>query len=129
MARLTPELFDQVANRFRALGEPARLRILDTLRTGECSVGDLCERTNLNQANLSKHLQILHTLGFVNRRKDGLFVYYSLTDEDVFQLCDLMCGRLAGRPTESSSRRQHRGEAAASRRPRARHRPRFTSDR
>lgn len=106
MARLTPELFDQVANRFRALGEPARLRILDTLRTGACTVGDLCERTNLNQANLSKHLQLLHILGFVNRRKDGLFVYYSLTDEDVFRLCDIMCGRLAGTTTKSPARPQ-----------------------
>lgn len=96
MAKLTPELFDQVANRFRALGEPARLRILDALRARELTVGDLCERTTLNQANLSKHLQLLHTLGFVSRRKDGLFVYYSLTDDDVFQLCDIMCGRIAG---------------------------------
>ena len=94
MVRLTGELFDKVANRFKALGEPARLRILDALRSGELTVGDLCERTGLNQANLSKHLQLLHALAFVSRRKDGLFVYYSLTDEDVFQLCDIMCGRL-----------------------------------
>lgn len=101
MAKMTPELFDQVANRFKALAEPARLRILDALRTSELTVGDLCERTALNQANLSKHLQLLHTLGFVNRRKDGLFVYYSLMGEDVFQLCDIMCGRLGGASTRS----------------------------
>src|SRR5262245_13162666 len=109
MARLTTELFDQVANRFRALGEPARLRILDALRPGELTVGDLCERTHLNQANLSKHLQLLHTLGFVYRRKEGLFVYYSLTDYDVFQLCDIMCGRLASRTTESPAKHQRGG--------------------
>ncbi len=112
MARLTAEMFDQVAYRFRALSEPGRLRILDALRTGELTVGDLCERTTLNQANLSKHLQLLHTLGFVNRRKDGLFVYYSLTDDDVFQLCDIMCGRLPEATTNSSMRHQR----AASRR-------------
>jgi DNA-binding transcriptional ArsR family regulator len=94
MARMNDELFDKVASRFKALGEPARLRILDALRAGELSVGDLCETTNLNQANLSKHLQLLHTLGFVNRRKNGLFVYYALADQGVFQLCDIMCGRL-----------------------------------
>src|SRR5215510_10117182 len=120
MARLTDEMFDQVANRFRALGEPGRLRILDALRTGELSVGYLCERTNLNQANLSKHLQLLHTLGFVNRRKDGLFVYYSLIDDDVFQLCDIMCGRLSGTTTTSPPRRQHRGQATPFSRPGAR---------
>lgn len=97
MVRLTGELFDKIANRFKALGEPARLRILDALRSGELTVGDLCERTGLNQANLSKHLQLLHTLAFVNRRKEGLFVYYSLIDEDVFQLCDIMCGRLGAK--------------------------------
>lgn len=106
MARLTAEMFDQVANRFRALSEPGRLRILDALRTGELTVRDLCERTTLNQANLSKHLQLLHTLGFVNRRKDGLFVYYSLTDDDVFQLCDIMCGRLPEATTKSPMKHQ-----------------------
>ena len=126
MARLTAELFDHVANRFRALGEPARLRILDALRTGELTVGDLCERTGLNQANLSKHLQLLHTLGFVNRRKDGLFVYYSLADDDVFQLCDIMCGRLADTTTKSPVRYQQRSQATASSRPRAPRRQRLT---
>jgi ArsR family transcriptional regulator len=52
------------------------------------------EATGLGQANASKHLQLLHSLGFVERRKEGLFVYYRLASEHVFQLCDLMCGRL-----------------------------------
>jgi ArsR family transcriptional regulator len=104
MVKLTDELFDQVANRFKALAEPARLRILDALRSGELTVGDLCERTGLNQANLSKHLQLLHTLEFVNRRKDGLFVYYSLINEEVFQLCDIMCGRLGPRTERASAK-------------------------
>ena len=94
MVRLTDELFEQIATRFRALAEPARLRILDALRHGELTVGDLGQQTGLNQANLSKHLQLLHSLEFVVRRKDGLFVYYALKDKDVFQLCDIMCGRL-----------------------------------
>ena len=94
MIKLTDALFDQVANRFKALGEPARLRILDALRSGELTVGDLCEKTGLNQANLSKHLQLLHNYGFVERRKEGLYVHYRLANEDVFRLCDIMCGRL-----------------------------------
>ena len=95
--KMTEELFVSVADRFKALGEPARLRILDALRRGEATVGELAEMTGLNQANLSKHLQLLHTLGFVVRWKDGLFVYYRLADDDVFQLCDIMCGRIARR--------------------------------
>lgn len=101
MRKMTDELFEQIADRFKALAEPARLRILDALRHGELTVGELGEKTTLNQANLSKHLQLLHALAFVARRKDGLFVRYSLSDDDVFALCDIMCGRLAngGRPT------------------------------
>jgi ArsR family transcriptional regulator len=124
MARLTAELFDQVADRFRALGEPARLRILDALRRGELTVGDLCERTSLHQANLSKHLQLLHTLGFVSRRKDGLFVYYSLGDDDVFQLCDIMCGRLEGATSASPATPRQGRRATTSSRSRAARRQR-----
>jgi DNA-binding transcriptional ArsR family regulator len=92
---LTPELLDLVAERFKALAEPARLRILNVLREGEMTVSEIMEATGMLQANVSKHLQLLATLGFVARRKAGLYVHYRLADEDVFQLCDLMCGRLA----------------------------------
>ena len=96
MARpLSPALIQLVAERFKVLAEPARLEILNVLRDGEMTVSELVERTGLGQANLSKHLQLLFTNGFVLRRKDGLFAYYSLADRDVFKLCDLMCGRLA----------------------------------
>jgi len=91
---LTPELLDLIAERFRALAEPARLRILNALRDGERTVGSLMEETGLGQANVSKHLQLLHSLGFVERRKEGLYVYYRLADPKVFELCDIMCGRL-----------------------------------
>jgi DNA-binding transcriptional ArsR family regulator len=94
--KMTAELFDPVADRFRALGEPARLRILNALRDREAAVGELVEATGLTQANLSKHLQMLYSLGFVKRRKQGVFVYYGLADDDIFRLCDIMCGRVAG---------------------------------
>ena len=94
---MSPELIDLVAARFHALGEPARLQILHALRRGEISVNDLVEETGLGQANVSKHLQILHSLGFVARRKEGLFVYYRLADKDVFRMCDIMCGRIESR--------------------------------
>jgi DNA-binding transcriptional ArsR family regulator len=91
---LTPELLDLIAERFRVLGEPARLHILNALREGEKSVSELMADTGLGQANVSKHLQLLHSLGFTERRKEGLYVYYRLADPSVFQLCDIMCGRL-----------------------------------
>ncbi len=93
-APLTPELLELIAERFKALSEPVRLQILNVLRAEEMTVTELVEETGLGQANLSKHLQLLHTLGFVTRRKDGLYVYYALANADVFRLCDIMCGRL-----------------------------------
>jgi ArsR family transcriptional regulator len=92
--KMTPELLDLVANRFKVLAEPARLEILNRLRNGEMTVGDLVEATGFGQANVSKHLQLLHSSGFLERRKEGLFVYYSLADDTVFTLCEMMCGRL-----------------------------------
>ena len=91
---LTPDVLVLIAERFKALAEPARLQILSCLRGGELTVTELVEETEFGQANVSKHLQLLHTLGFVSRRKEGLFVYYALADKSVFQLCDVMCGRL-----------------------------------
>jgi DNA-binding transcriptional ArsR family regulator len=93
-AVLKPEMMGLVAERFKALAEPARLNILNALRGGELSVTELTEATGLAQANVSKHLQLLHSFGFVERRKDGLFVYYRLADRRIFEMCDLMCGRI-----------------------------------
>ena len=92
---LTPNVLVLIAERFKALGEPARLQILSCLRVGELTVSELVDETRLLQANVSKHLQLLYVMGFVRRRKDGLFVYYALADRSVFDLCDVMCGRLA----------------------------------
>jgi ArsR family transcriptional regulator, arsenate/arsenite/antimonite-responsive transcriptional repressor len=91
---LSPDLLSTLADRFRALAEPRRLLLLQQMLDGEATVSDLVTRTGLTQANVSKHLQLLHASGFVARRKDGLFVFYRLADRDVFRLCDLMCGRL-----------------------------------
>ncbi len=92
--QLTAATIDLVAERFRTLGEPTRLLLLDQLRRGqERSVNQLVEATGAGQANVSKHLQILLAAGFVSRRKDGTTVYYQLADPTVFQLCDLVCGR------------------------------------
>ena len=95
----TPELLELVAERFRALAEPARLQILHALSRGECSVTELGEATGMAQANLSKHLQQLHLAGFLTRRREGLFVRYALADRGVLKLCEIMCGRLESEVT------------------------------
>jgi DNA-binding transcriptional ArsR family regulator len=87
-------VLETIARRFQVLAEPNRLEILAALRTRERSVTELMDETGLGQANLSKHLRLLHQEGFVQRRKEGLNVIYRLADDEVFVMCDLMCGRL-----------------------------------
>jgi DNA-binding transcriptional ArsR family regulator len=93
---LTPARLEGIAARFKVLAEPARLLVLSALKKGPLHVNALAEATGLNQANLSRHLQVLHTHRFVVRRKEGLFVYYELADESVFTLCELVCGTSRG---------------------------------
>ena len=92
--KMTPEVLALMGERFKVLGEPARLEILHALRDGERTVTELVEKTGFGQGNVSKHLQLLHAHGFVTRRKDGLHVRYAIADRSVFRLCDIMCGRL-----------------------------------
>ena len=101
--RLTPEVLSLIAERFKVLAEPARLAILNTLRKRELTVTEIVDETGLGQANVSKHLQLLHQQGFVARRKEGLYAYYTLADQCVFQLCDIMCDHLS---SEASTRRK-----------------------
>ncbi len=83
-----------VARRFAILGEPMRLRLLQTLMPGEKSVGALVEATGGTQANVSRHLQTLAEAGLVSRRKEGLQVFYAIADPSIFELCTLVCGSL-----------------------------------
>jgi DNA-binding transcriptional ArsR family regulator len=103
MKTMTPHMLELVADRFRALSDPARLRLLNTLRDGERSVTELVGATGLGQANVSKHLAFLYHLGYVKRRKDGLFTLYELADKEIFRLCDIMCGRIEA---ETAARRR-----------------------
>ncbi len=94
---MTDGMLDRVAEQFRALGEPSRLRLMNLLFGGERTVGELVEASGLSLANVSKHLGFLHQLGWVTRRKEGTAVWYGLADERTFELCDLMCGRVRAR--------------------------------
>ena len=102
--RLAPETIDAVADRLKVLAEAARLSVLNELRSGPRNVSELIADTGLSQANLSKHLQVLHTHGFVSRRRQGLFVIYQLADRSVFELCDIMCGQLKRQAGEQMTR-------------------------
>ena len=91
---LPEDLAELIARRFRALGDPLRVRIVDLLRDRELSVGELAARLEAGQQNVSKHLAVLADSGLVARRKDGNRVYYGIADEGVLALCEQVCGSL-----------------------------------
>ena len=91
------ELQSLKADLFRALGHPARIRILELLASGERTVQELCKATGTSQANASKHLALLLERGLVARRRDGAYVHYRIADPTLQQLCRRVCGSLADR--------------------------------
>jgi len=91
---LSEQALQLIADRFKVLAEPMRLRLLNALRSGEHSVSELVKATGATQANASKHLGILTECGMLGRRKEGLKVYYFIADELVLKLCELMCSSL-----------------------------------
>jgi DNA-binding transcriptional ArsR family regulator len=88
------ELAELVVRRFRLLAEVMRIRLLDRLRDGEATVGELAEALETSQQNVSKHLAALAEAGILGRRRDGNRVYYRIVDEGVFALCEQVCGSL-----------------------------------
>ncbi len=91
---LPDDLVELIARRFRVIGEPMRIRLLDQLREGEATVGELAEALAASQQNVSKHLGVLAEVGIVGRRKQGNQVYYRVVDAGVFALCEDVCGSL-----------------------------------
>jgi DNA-binding transcriptional ArsR family regulator len=97
---LPDALVELVAQRFRVIGEPMRIRLLERLRDEPRSVGELVEATGASQQNVSKHLGVLHQAGIVSRAKDGNRVLYAIADPSVFSLCETVCGGLQARVAE-----------------------------
>ena len=71
---------------FHALADPARLRIVEAMKSGECAVGDIVERMDIHQSGVSRHLRILAEAGIVQMRPDGQKRLYSLRKEAFDQL-------------------------------------------
>jgi ArsR family transcriptional regulator len=79
------------AELFRALAHPARIRALEVLAEGECSVGALAERVGLEASHLSQQLGVLRRAGLVTARRDGSTVFYAVRDPQLIEL--LACAR------------------------------------
>jgi DNA-binding transcriptional ArsR family regulator len=100
---LSAEALGLVAARFRTLGDPIRIHLLQSLQSGERNVTELVSSVGSTQSNVSKHLRILQDAGLVGRRQDGNNVYYSIADPTVFALCDAVCNSIGTRLTQHAS--------------------------
>jgi DNA-binding transcriptional ArsR family regulator len=86
---VTLPIYQVKADFFKTLGHPARIRVLEVLRDGECSVGELIPQVGLEASHLSQQLGVLRRAGLVRTRKDGATVLYSVSDPRVFKLLEL----------------------------------------
>ena len=110
-----PVEVDIVAKYFRGFGDPTRLRILEALRDGERSVGELVELIDAPQPKVSAHLACLRRCGFVETRREYRTVYYRIADERVLEMLELAhallednaehvaaCRRIPGAPSDAA---------------------------
>jgi len=86
---------ESVAGRFKLLGEPMRLRILQAVCKQARRVNDIVTATGSTQANVSKHLALLAAAGVLERKKAGQCVYYGMKDQLAVKLCELVRMHLA----------------------------------
>jgi len=89
------EELDRMAARFRLLGEPMRLKILQAVCKRPRTVNDIVAATGSTQANVSKHLALLTTGGILTRKKAGQCVYYAMKNQLAVKLCELVRAQLA----------------------------------
>jgi DNA-binding transcriptional ArsR family regulator len=100
---LPDPLVELIAQRFRVLSEPTRIKLLDLLRVGPANVQQLTQASGSSQQNVSKHLAMLYQAGIVSRDKQGTSVVYAIADDSVFELCEHVCGGLRRQLAELDS--------------------------
>ncbi len=108
MQRVKDDSVETVAQRFRLLGEPVRLRLLQKLQAGERTVNELVEICGGTQPNISRHLTALFQGGLLERRRDGVKIYYAIAEPMVFRLCDMVAKSTAKPARKNSTSRSAR---------------------
>jgi DNA-binding transcriptional ArsR family regulator len=93
-------LADLIAQRFKVLSEPMRIKLLDRLRDDAATVHELTDALGASQQNVSKHLGVLLQAGMVRRTKHGTSARYAIADPDVFTLCEQVCGGIRRQAVE-----------------------------
>lgn len=91
---MPPATMQAVAKYFQVLAEPTRIAILNELRQGERTVGELAQICGFTAANISRHLTLLAQQGIISRESIGNCVYCRISDEAVYELCDVVCDNI-----------------------------------
>jgi DNA-binding transcriptional ArsR family regulator len=124
MKRLSQDHVNRIAQRARALGETARVRLVETLSRGKHTVGQLATALGMQQSTASKHLQVLYHAGLVQRQRSASMVIYSLMSRDVVAWCRYLGHRQLARPRSRTAGARARMNPTRTRRTIATARPR-----
>lgn len=89
--QVNDEMMNVMAQRFKAMSEPLRLKILQLLKEGERSVGEIAESLNLKPGTASANLTAMAKAGLVSARREGVKIYYHIANEMILQICDVAC--------------------------------------
>lgn len=92
--QMNDDLYDLIAQRFKAMAEPTRLKILYLLRDNELSVSEIAEQSGLKHGTASANLNALHKANLVSFRREGTKVIYTTSANMVFDICDIVCNSL-----------------------------------
>lgn len=90
MEPLSDDILEILAERFGLLANATRLSILQRICEEERRVGEIVELTGFKQANVSKQLNLLNQAGLVRRRTEGTSVYYTVSDDSLPKLCQII---------------------------------------
>ena len=89
------EVFDLAAEVFRVMSAPMRLKIISCLCNGEKNVSELLSEIETTQPNMSQHLNTLYQSGVLGKRREGVQIYYRITNDRVVTLCRAVCTQIA----------------------------------
>ncbi len=84
------QLYDLQADICKIFANAKRLEIINTLKDGECSTGELIDKIGLSKANLSQHMGVLKSKGVVVTRREGINIFYRIANPKIVQACRLM---------------------------------------